>query len=92
MRITKDFVAKIAIGIKGVAVLEISETLSPDSIYVGSDIEPNLILDDIEQCGIEDWAEYCLDDIPKNPGIYTFRGKAEFSEDDADYNVTCDDV
>lgn len=92
MKIKKDFVAKIAIGIKGVAVLEISETLSPDSIYSGSDIEPNLILDDIAQCGVDDWADYYLDDIPSEPGIYTFRGTAEFSEDDAAYSVTCDDV
>lgn len=92
MRIKKDFVATIAIGLKGVAVMKVSETLSPDSIYMGSDIEPNLILDDIEQCGTEDWVEYCLDDMPTEPGIYIFRGTAEFSEDDADYSVTCDDV
>lgn len=90
--VTKDFVAKVAIGIHGVAVLEVKETLSPDSIYVGSDIDPALVLNDVHQCGAEEWADYYLQDVPKEPGVYTFRGSACFSEDDANYSCTCDQI
>jgi hypothetical protein len=90
MSVTKDFVAKVAIGLQGVAVMEIVETLSPHSVYVGNDIHPSLILDDIKQCGTEEWADYNLCDTPEEPGIYTFRGSVRFDEDSADYSVTCD--
>lgn len=90
--VTKDFIAEVAIGIHGVAVLEVNETLSKHSIYVGNDIHPDLVLLDIEECGAEEWAEYCLNDVPTDPGIYTFKGSVTFSEDDADYSVTCDQV
>lgn len=92
MKIKKDFIAKIAIGIKGVAVMEFSETLSPDSNYSGSDIEPNLVLNTIMQYGLGDWVRYLLNDVPSEPGVYRFRGTAEFNEDDADYNVTCSEM
>lgn len=90
--VTKDFVAKVAIGVHGVAVLGVKESLSPHSVYVGSDIHPDLILDDIEQCGAEEWAEHSLDDVPQEPGIYTFRGSARFDEDSSEYSTTCDEL
>lgn len=92
MKIKKEFVAKIAIGIKGVAVMEISETLSPDSSCLGSDVKPNLILDAIVQCGVEDWVNHFLNDVPNEPGVYRLRGTAEFSEDGTDYSVACSEM
>lgn len=90
--VTKDFVAKIAIGIEGYALLEIEETLSPHSVYKGNDIHPALIVDDIQACCIQEWVEYNLSDIPNEPGVYTARGSARFDEDSADYSVTFDEV
>jgi hypothetical protein len=90
--VTKDFVAKIAVGLRGVAILELTETISPHSVYVGSDIHPELILHDVDMDGIEEWADCYLDDKPTKPGIYTFRGSVRFGEDSADYSMTCDDA
>ncbi len=92
MNVTKDFVAKIAIGIRGIALLEITETLSPHSVYAGSDISNDFIIDDISAIGIEEWAEYNLTDIPVEAGVYTFRGSVRFDEDGAYYSTTCDEV
>lgn len=86
--VTKDFVAKLAVGIEGYALLSIQETLSPTSVYCGSDIHPNLILDDIKNSSIGEWAEYNLRNLPKEPGIYMLRGSVRFDEDSADYSVT----
>lgn len=61
--------------------MEFSETVSPDSSCLGSDVEPNLILDAIEQYGLEDWVKYFLNDTPIELGMCTFRGTVEFSED-----------
>lgn len=90
--VTKDFVAKVAFGVAGCAILSIEETLSPHSVYAGSDIHPNLVLNDIKQGGVDEWAEYNLSERPKEPGIYTFRGSVRFDEDSADYSVTCDEL
>ena len=49
-------------------------------------------LNDIEQCGAEEWAEHSLDDVPQEPGIYTFRGSARFDEDSSEYSTTCDEL
>lgn len=92
MSVTKDFVAKIAIGVRGIALMEITETLSPQSVYQGSDIADDLIVDDISNCGIDEWADYNLTDVPTEPGIYTFRGSVRFTEDDAEYSTTCDEL
>lgn len=70
MSVTKDFVAKIAIGIRGIALLEITETLSPHSVYHSSDIADDCIIRDISHGGIEEWAEHSLTDVPTEPGIY----------------------
>lgn len=92
MSVTIDFVAKIAIGIRGIALLEINETLSKHSVDVSSGIGENLIIEDISDCGIEEWAQHALTDIPIDPGVYTFRGSVRLDEDDADYSVTCDEI
>lgn len=83
--VTKDFVAKIAVGIRGIALMEISETLSPHSVYQGSDIFNDCIVDDISGCGIEEWAEYSFTSLPTEPGIYTLSGSVRFTEDDVEY-------
>lgn len=92
MSVTKDFVAKIAIGIRGMALMEITETLSPHSVDQSSNISNDYIIDDISMDGIESWADIALGDIPAEPGIYTFRGSARFDDDSADYSVTCDEI
>ncbi len=92
MSVTKDFVAKIAVGIRGIALMEITETLSPHSVYQGSDISSDCIVNDISSGGIDEWAEYNLTDLPTEPGIYTIRGSARFDEDSADYSTTCDEL
>lgn len=92
MSVTKDFVAKIAVGIRGIALMEISETLSPHSVYQGSDIPNDCILQDFSGCGIEEWAEYNLADLPTEPGVYTIRGSVRFDEDSAFYSTTCDEL
>lgn len=80
------------IGIRGIALLEISETLSKTSVYKGTDVSDDFIINDISNVGIDEWAEYALTDIPTEPGIYTFRGSVMFSDEDNDceYSVTCD--
>lgn len=90
--VIKDFVAKIAIGIQGVAVLEVSETLTEDSPCKGNEVPDNLILLDMENCGIEDWADHHLSDVPVEAGVFTFSGRARFTEDDSDYSMTCDQL
>ncbi|MBL4706289.1 MAG: hypothetical protein JKY54_17310 [Flavobacteriales bacterium] len=90
MSVTKRFEAQIAIGLSGIAVLSIHETLSPHSVYVGSDIHPQLVLEDIKKYGTEEWAGMYLGQMPKEPGVYQFRGIATFTDDDADYSVTHD--
>ena len=92
MIVIKDFEMRVAVGVKGFALMEIGETLSPHSIYVGNDVHPSLIIEDIKEIGIEEWAECALNDVPVKPGIYTFRGTARFSEDDITYYCTCDQV
>lgn len=91
MRVAKDFEAKVAIGEVGVALLSITETLSPHSPTIGTDIHPNLVLADITENGMEEWVGYWIKDVPDVPGVYTFRGSATFDEDSADYSITCDE-
>lgn len=92
MSMTQDFVMVVAIGIEGYALLSIKESLSPHSVYCGSDVEPNRVLIDIKECGMSEWAEAYLDDSPCEPGVYTFRGSAYFCEYEAEYSITCDEV
>jgi hypothetical protein len=78
MRVTKSFTAKIAIGIKGVALLSIDES---------DDVEQSLICNDIDQIGIEEWYEYSFDEKPSEAGVYEVRGTATFTEDDVIYSI-----
>jgi hypothetical protein len=90
--VTVDFVAKVAIGIEGYALLAIEESVSARSVYRGSDIDPALVLNDIKDSSIYEWVECNLGKLPKGPGIFTFCGTARFDEDTADYAVTCDGI
>ena len=90
MTVTKDFTASIAVGIEGFALLSIDESLSRHSVYVGSDIHPNLVLEDIKQCGMEEWSEAYLSALDLQPGIHNVTGSVNFSEDDANYVMSCE--
>ena len=92
MSVTKDFVAKIAVGVRGIALMEITEALSPHSVDQSSNISNDCIVDHISENGIEEWTECNLTDIPNEPGIYTIRGSVRFDEDSADYSTTCDEL
>ena len=92
MSMTQDFVIEVAVGIEGFALLSIKESLSPHSVYCGSDAAPDRIMIDIKECGMQEWAEAYLNDTPVDPGVYTFRGSARFDEDEADYSMTCDQI
>jgi len=86
--VTKDFVAKLAVGVRGYALMEITETLSPHSVCVGNDICGDLIASEISDIGIDEWVEYSLPHTPVDVGMYTLRGSARFDEDSSDYSVS----
>ena len=86
--ITKDFEIEIIIGIKGAAITQIKETLSPSSAYIGSDIHPDLILDDMDQVGLEEWISCSFPLINGKAGVYVIQGSVVFSEDSADYSIS----
>lgn len=90
MRVTKSFTAKIAIGIKGVALLSINEP--DDDSQHPKTYGSSLVCDDIDQIGIEEWYEYSFDEKPSEPGVYSIRGTATFTEDDTMYSITVDEI
>ena len=90
MRVTKRFTAKIAIGVRGVALLSIIEP--DDDSQHPSTYGQSLVCDDIDQIGVEEWYEYSFDEKPSEPGVYTIRGTVTFTEDDSLYSITIDEI
>lgn len=89
--ITKNFVAKVAIGIEGCALLSIEETLNANSAFKCRDMSPNLVLEDIQNSSVYEWFEFNIKNKPKKPGVYVLRGTARFTDDSADYTTTFDE-
>ena len=92
-KVMVDLKIKLAIGIHGIAVISVDETI--DEVYGMSRGEiqiPSLTLQDVEVCGAEDWYEHAVDDKPAEPGVYTFTGRASFDDDSSDYSLTCEQV
>lgn len=81
---TIEFTVKVAVGVNGVAVMEIWEKALDGQLPGG------LIRDDINNVGSAEWLEWvCADnDPPQIPAIYAINGTARFSEDDVDYRAS----
>ncbi len=79
-----EFSAKVAVGINGVAIMEIWEKPTDDCLPQG------LILDDINNIGLDEWFEWVCtnENRPQIPAIYAINGTARFSEDDVDYHAS----
>lgn len=78
---------KMAVGVVGVAVMELKETLSHAYGIGVKQVGENLVKSDIDMQGAEDWFDYAVKDKPKEPGVYTFEGTVAFDDDSADYNL-----
>ena len=84
MDVTKEFTATIVVGLEGYALLDIKEALSSESIYQGSDVEPNMVISDIRDVSIQDWITG-IGDVPSVVGVYIYKGIGRFNEDGVDY-------
>lgn len=84
MDVTKEFTAKIVVGLEGYALLDIKETLSLESIYQGTDVEPNMVRCDIRDVNIQDWITG-IGDVPSEVGVYIYKGTGRFNEDGVEY-------
>jgi hypothetical protein len=83
------FSARVAIGVGGVAVIDLVEYCHPDWC-IEPDTALELVKDDIEFDGAELWLDRVLNNTkqerPKEHGIYKIDGGALFvSEDDVEY-------
>ena len=87
IKVVVDVKVKMAVGIVGVAVMELKETLSHAYGVGVKQIGEDLVKSDIDMQGVEDWFDYAVKDKPKEPGVYTFKGSVAFDEDSADYNL-----
>lgn len=81
---TIEFTVKVAVGVNGVAVMEIWEKALDGQLPGG------LIRDDINNVGSNEWLEWvCTDNNqPQIPAVYAINGTARFSEDDVDYHAS----
>lgn len=91
MKANVNFEATVVVGLGGVAVLDLKERCA-DGYVLDDDQEPDCVRNDILECGAECWAEYSLDDMPIEHGIYRVSGGAYFTEDDAVYSVVVEGV
>lgn len=82
MRTNFNFNARVAVGVLGVALLDISETVA-DGFRWDGDLPPNVVSFDAGECGIEDWWDH-IGGL-KKPGIYRAKGSAHATEDDIEY-------
>lgn len=83
--IIKTFQAVVAVGVEGIALMSLKESLSNES---PCDIEGDQVLEDIRACAIEDWFHYLPIDRPTKPDAYIVTGDAIFYMD----NSMIDDV
>ncbi|AIY65212.1 MULTISPECIES: hypothetical protein [Pseudoalteromonas] len=86
-----DLELEIAVGIEGFALMKLDEKINQTFGFAPSD-DLEFVLHDMHQVGIDDWVKSNIDDIPEEVGIYSFHGRGEFTEDSADYSITCINV
>ncbi|MCF6459094.1 hypothetical protein [Pseudoalteromonas sp. MMG024] len=86
-----DLKLEIAVGIEGYALMKLDEKINQTFGFAPSD-DLEFVLHDMHQIGIADWVKSNIDDIPEEAGIYSFHGRAEFTEDTADYSIVCMDI
>lgn len=87
IKVVVDVKVKMAVGVVGVAVMELKETLSHAYGIGVKQVGENLVKSDIDMQSAEDWFDYAVKDKPKEPGVYTFEGTVAFDDDSADYNL-----
>lgn len=88
MKVFVDLKVTIAVGVCGIALMELKEEVVETYGMRKSDIKvDSLTMQDIESCGIEEWYEHSLYIKPSEAGVYTFFGRASFDEDSADYSL-----
>ncbi len=83
-----DLKLELAVGIEGYALMRLDEKIEETVGFVPSN-DLLFTLEDIQQSGIDEWVKSNIDHIPKEVGIYNIQGKGEFTEDSADYSLTC---
>lgn len=84
MKTNVRFKCKVAIGIGGMAVLDLIEWCDPDwCVPPGTKLE--CVKEDILMDGAEEWAQHTMADVPVEHGIYDVTGSALFTEDESMY-------
>ena len=86
-----DVVCEVAVGIKGYALMKLSE-IPVEAWGIPKPEKSECVKNDIEQIGFEDWVECNLNDVPTKSGVYAFAGRASFDEDSADYSLSCTNI
>lgn len=87
-KILVDVACEVAVGIKGYALMQLSEV--PVEVFgMPMPEKSECVKNDIEQIGFEEWVEFNLSDMPTESGIYAFAGRASFDDESADYSLSC---